>query len=432
MSVDDEQAAGPPLIPFLKGERVAFTGTLASMTHRRAAELVEQHGGQAMGHVSQLTTLLIVGEEGWPLEPDGRPSLKLQQAQSLQQRGHPLRILSESEWLAALHLKPVAPPQQLYTPAMLSQILNVSVHAIRRWERMGLIRPVKRVLRLPYFDYAEVTAARRLSELLAAGVDLQVLAASLQRLQAILPNVARPLAQLELLAQGRRPLYRDEAGWIESTTGQRVFSFDEPEHDEAGPMTVPLPRSDRTNGSPRTAEDWFRQGCALSEEGALTAAVDAFRLALLERPLEPDFHFHLADALYRLGNHQGAIERYYMAVECDHDFIEAWTQLGCVLAERGEEESAIQAFQTALDRHPDFPDAHFHLAQLMERRGERDKARQHWQNYLRFDSRGPWAELARQRLDTPSLTHLAASLRAEGESFSDNTSSSTPPLLREN
>uniref|UniRef100_A0A7C4QS31 Tetratricopeptide repeat protein n=1 Tax=Schlesneria paludicola TaxID=360056 RepID=A0A7C4QS31_9PLAN len=399
MAIEEGRDDNPAAVPCLQGERVAFTGTLASMTHRRAAELVEERGGQAVAHVSQNTTLLVVGEEGWPLEPDGRPSLKLQQAQHLQQRGHPIRILSESEWLAVLRLEPAPAARQLYTPAMLSQILNVSAHAIRRWERMGLIHAVKRVLRLPYFDYAEVTAARRLVDLLAAGADIRQLAASLRRLQTVLPNVARPLAQLELLAQGRRTLYRDAAGWIEPATGQRVFVFDEPpESDNDEPITISLPFASRQDRSVWTADDWFRQGCALAEDGALTAAVEAFRLALLERPLEPDFHFHLADTLYRLGNRTGAIERYYTAVELDHDFIEAWTQLGCVLAELDDDEGAQQAFQAALDRHPDYPDAHFHLAQLLDRRGETEAALRHWQTYLRFDVRGPWAEIARQRL----------------------------------
>ncbi|MCH7990253.1 MAG: BRCT domain-containing protein, partial [Planctomycetes bacterium] len=65
--------------PPLQGERVSFTGTLASMTHRQAIELVAEHGGVATPHVSRQLTILVIGEEGWPLEPDGRASQKLQQ-----------------------------------------------------------------------------------------------------------------------------------------------------------------------------------------------------------------------------------------------------------------------------------------------------------------------------------------------------------------
>ena len=58
--------------PALAGERVAFTGTLASMTHREShITRVVEHGGNAGEHVSRQTTMLVIGEEGWPLEPDG-------------------------------------------------------------------------------------------------------------------------------------------------------------------------------------------------------------------------------------------------------------------------------------------------------------------------------------------------------------------------
>lgn len=387
--------------PLLAGERVAFTGILASMTHRQAADLVENHGGQSLQHVTLQTTLLVVGEEGWPLEEDGQPSVKLVQAQAAQQKGVPLRILSESEWLTALGLEAVR-PHQLYTPATLSQLLGLSVHDIRRWERMGLIHPVRRVMRLPYFDYAEVVAARRLADLIASGASAESLATSLDRLRHVVPGIDRPLAQLQLLTQGSHVLYRDPKGWVEPTSGQRVFTFEEPPPlPTAVPpeptMSVPFPVV-RTDTPAHPPDHWFHEGCRLSEEGHLAAAVEAYRLALIASPHEADYHFHLADTLYRQGNLRGAIERYFVAVEHDHEFLEAWTQLGCTLAESHDLDAARDAFRVALDLHPDFPDAHFHLAQLLERLGDGLAAQQHWRTYLTFDQRGPWAELARQRL----------------------------------
>ncbi|MFO1093740.1 MAG: hypothetical protein U0992_10580 [Planctomycetaceae bacterium] len=152
--------------PALAGERVAFTGTLASMTHAQAAELVERHGGMATEHVSRQTTMLVIGEEGWPLDDDGHISVKLQLAQRWRDAGAELRVVNESDWLLLLGLTERRDEiRRLHTPAMLSQLLDVSVHVIRGWERAGLIRPVKRVYRLPYFDFQEVTSARRLSQL---------------------------------------------------------------------------------------------------------------------------------------------------------------------------------------------------------------------------------------------------------------------------
>ena len=183
--------------PALAGERVAFTGTLASMTHAQAAELVERHGGMATEHVSRQTTMLVIGEEGWPLDDDGHISVKLQLAQRWRDAGAELRVVNESDWLLLLGLTERRDEiRRLHTPAMLSQLLDVSVHVIRGWERAGLIRPVKRVYRLPYFDFQEVTSARRLSQLLAAGVPRREIEESLSQLPAVLRGDQRPLEQL--------------------------------------------------------------------------------------------------------------------------------------------------------------------------------------------------------------------------------------------
>ncbi|MEO1996231.1 MAG: MerR family DNA-binding transcriptional regulator, partial [Planctomycetaceae bacterium] len=140
----------PPNSPCLQGEHVTFTGTLASMTHRQASILAEEHGGTAAHHVSGLTTMLVIGEEGWPLEIDGQPSRKLVQVRCLEEQGQSVRVLTESEWLHLIGLNQGRHDvQRNYTPAMLSRLLGVPVNQIRSWERHGLIRPVRRVYRLP-------------------------------------------------------------------------------------------------------------------------------------------------------------------------------------------------------------------------------------------------------------------------------------------
>jgi hypothetical protein len=62
---------------------VAFTGRLACMTRAEAFEVVRQHGGTPSQAVTKRTKLLIVGELGWPLLDDGRPSNKLTRAKIL-------------------------------------------------------------------------------------------------------------------------------------------------------------------------------------------------------------------------------------------------------------------------------------------------------------------------------------------------------------
>jgi DNA ligase (NAD+) len=59
---------------------VAFTGRLACMTRAEAFEVVRSHGGTPSQTVTRQTNVLVVGELGWPLLDDGRPSNKLSRA----------------------------------------------------------------------------------------------------------------------------------------------------------------------------------------------------------------------------------------------------------------------------------------------------------------------------------------------------------------
>lgn len=438
-----ENADGPALesSPCLQGERLSFTGTLASMTHKQAMELAEQHGGAATHSVSKLTTMLVVGEEGWPLEADGKPSVKLQQVTEWRQQGADIKLLQESEWLHLIGLEERRRDvHRLLTPAMLSQSLKVSVGLIRHWERLGLIKPLKKVFRLPYFDFQEVACVRRLADLLQAGVPQQELEVSLGKLQAMLPGAERSLAQLTLLVRDRHVVLRDAAGIVEPTTRQRLFDFDVPSSEiETGSSLTESLTSHPSDSSQESVEedagivkfaesrqqaaaahqnwsahDWLQRGSQLLEEGQVADAIEAFRLALLNEPTNPETHFHLAEALYRSGNLAAALERFHVAVELDQNYLEAWTQLGCVAAELGQAQSALDAFDIALHSHADYPDAHYHKAELLDRLNRHEEARPHWQAYLEHDQRGPWADVARQRLEE-AASHDVTRSESEGK-----------------
>ena len=375
------------------------------MTHRQAMDLGEQYGGTTPHSVSRQTSRLIVGEEGWPLETDGEPSVKLREVTEWRQQGIDIKVLQESEWLHLLGLEERRRDvHRLQTPAMLSQSLNVSVGLVRHWERIGLIQPIKKVFRLPYFDFQEVSCVRRLSELLQAGVSQHELEGSLGRLQSMLPGTERSLAQLTLLARDHHVILRDEVGLLEPVSRQRLLDFDadsliERTGDaEIGRETIPSPHHP-TTPSPHHLTNWLERGSRFLEEDRITDAVEALRCALMSEPTNPETHFHLAESLYRSGNLAGALERFHIAVELDPQYLEAWTQLGCVAAELDQTQSALDAFDIALQSHADYPDAHFHKAELLSRLNRAAEAIPHWQAYLIHDQRGPWADVARQRLE---------------------------------
>lgn len=398
----------------LSGQVVSFTGTLASMTHRAALELTERAGGRGVHSVTQGTTLLVIGEEGWALEDDGRASLKLRQALLLVSEGAGIRIVAESDWLQMLGLDERRDEiRRAHTPAMLSRMLNVPVRLIRRWARLGLLRPVRTVGRLPWFDYREAAGARRLAGLLGEGVSAEVIERSLGELSRVLAGSDRSLAQLNLLVRDDEILLRDERGVLNPRTGQRLLDFEGEalaggEFSDSGSECVVAGDlgAGAAGSGEWSADELFHEGCRLSEGGDFDEAVTVFRRCLGAvglgggdslQPDPADINFHLADALYRGGRLEAAVERYYCAIEWAPEFIEAWSQLGCLQAELEEFELAEAALRRALSIHSSNPDVLLSFAQLLDRLGREGEAVEYWRQYLRFDSRGPWSEHARMR-----------------------------------
>ena len=406
------------------------------MTHAEAFAVIREHGGEPAEHVSRATTLVVIGEEGWPLEADGRVSVKLQEAEALRAAGSGLRLASESEFLRMVGLADDEAQPRLYTPAMLSRLLGLSPNLVRRWERLGVLRPVKKVGRLPYFTFREVTRLRRISELLAAGVPRSQLEQSLRQLTDLTGGTSDGGAespsrdatsrdatsttathsetgeketgerddfdglaqQLELLAGSQLLVRRDERGLIDVGSQQRVFDFGGIAEDDDSPAaTVPFrQRADRSQ--PRSALEWYELACDHYEASELTAAERAFREATRQRPEQPEFHFHLAETLFRLGEADRALERYFAATEWDPEYIEAWGQIGVLHLDRHEADEARAALLKAIDLDDDFADGHFHLGETMVELGDLAAARRHLRRYLALESSGPWAELARQKL----------------------------------
>lgn len=381
--------------PILAGQRVALTGTLASMTHQQAQEVIRSNGGDATDRVSGQTTLLIVGEEGWPLDENGHPSIDFQKAETLRVNGLPIRIVTESDFLRMVGMSESESAGRLYTPAMLTRLLDVPPGLIRRWERLRLLRPAKKTGRLPYFDFREVTRVRRLIELLGDGVPRERLETSLRQLSG-LAGFDAAVEQLDLVADGGRLLVRDGYGLFQPNSGQRLFDFEteDVEQDDDQPLLFPLPPG------PKTEADWHDRGLELLDAGQTAEAIEAFRAAIRIMPSAPELHFILAESLYNAGETAAALERFRVAVEWDDEYVEAWTQIGALHIERGEPIAAKAAFEQALKLFPDHADAHYHMAGVLEELGDVAGAIEALNTFLIYEPDGVWSDMARQRLES--------------------------------
>jgi tetratricopeptide (TPR) repeat protein len=373
----------------LANRRILLLGHFVGVSRREALQLIRAQGGDIVEQAAE-ANLVVVGADELPLGEGGPLAEKLRTAAATGE----VEIVDEATLLAALGHADLgqAPVRRLYTPAMLADLLQVSVATIRRWWRRGL----------PYFDYQEVASARRIAQLLAEGNSPRVIERQLVELSSFMPGARRPLAQLQVIVEGKRVLLRQGEGLVESG-GQRWIDFEalEAASGEDRPSTVSLPRpaEARESMSPQALADYAAE---LEDEGQLELAAELYRAALAAGGPDPDIIFQLAELLYRLGDISAARERYYMAIELDEDFVEARANLGCVLAETNQIELAIAAFRGALAYHPEYPDVHYHLARALDETGYKDEALSHWETFLALAPDSPWAEQARSRLSEGS------------------------------
>jgi tetratricopeptide (TPR) repeat protein len=380
----------------LQGKRVAFVGKLGGVTRREAHQLVRELGGVASDRVTADADLVVIGADELPL---GEETLLSDEVERASAEGR-LEILSETQFWQRLGLFP-GTASQLYTPAMLAELLNVPVSVVRRWHRHQLIVPVREVRRLPYFDFQEVATARQLAQLLAAGASPSEIERQLAELSRYVPDVERPLAQLSVIVQGKRLLLRQGEGLIEPG-GQLRIDFDaldaagaDRPSSETSATTLPFCAEPAAVVAP---EQLSRMAVELEEQGQLEAAADLYRATMAAAGPRPEICFELAELLYRLGDLGAARERYFMAIELDDDYVEARANLGCVLAELGQHELAIAAFQGALTYHRDYADVHYHLARLLDELQRPDEAETHWEEFLSLAPDSPWSDAARERL----------------------------------
>jgi len=394
----------------LDGKRVAFVGKLASMAKRDAARLVRQHGGAVVERPDATVHLVVVGEEELPLPGTNGLEEWFDEPTCEAAAVGTLAVITETQLWQQLGLVDCQhDARRLYTPAMLADLLGVPVAVVRRWHRRGLIVPVREVRRLPYFDFQEVATARRLAELLAAGVSPRAIEQKLAALARFLPNVRRPLAQLSVIVQGKEILLRQGDGLVEPG-GQLRFDFEAPgetsepaETAAAAPSAapadvVPISAADAPEPAAATPETMCRLAAELEEEGQLAAACEMYRAAMSAAGPNAEICFQVAELLYRQGDLSGARERYYMAVELDEDYVEARANLGCVLAETGQNDLAVAAFEGALGYHGDYADVHYHLAKALDEMDRRQDAEAHWRSFLELAPDSPWADEARDRL----------------------------------
>jgi tetratricopeptide (TPR) repeat protein len=392
----------------LAGERVAFLGRLAGMPRREAQRLIRDRGGVGLETLDATATLIVIGDEQRTLSSLGSlgKSAGLDEATLNALDRAKIEVIRETDlWRRLGLIEADENIQRLYTPAMLADVLKIDVAVIRRWQRRGLIRPVRQVRKLPYFDFSQVLVARRLADLTACAVSQTKLEQRLAEWSAIDADNNRTLSDFAVVSDGRSLLWRRGNDLLDAG-GQCFFSFvaaDSACDQSAAHSSVDanpiLPLDAAHRACAVSSELLIQTAEQLEAEGELAQAADLYRAALAAGPASAETCFALAEVLYRLGDLSAARERYFMAIELDENYVEARANLGCLLAELGQLDLAKAAFEGALRYHPDYADAHYHLARVLHELDRKREALPHWQAFVRLAPDSPWAAEARLLLE---------------------------------
>jgi tetratricopeptide (TPR) repeat protein len=288
-------------------------------------------------------------------------------------------------------------PAQRFERSEVARLLGVSTRRIRAWERAGLLAPSEHNGTRARYSFRALRAARIVRDLARRGVSLARVRALLASLDSALEDEAGEalaLATLRVRVEDRRVLARDARGTFELPSWQRVLEFD------AQTATVrALPTKSPTREG-RTAYEWFLEGCRLEGDEATRARAEAALRKAVE--LDPK----LACAWTNLGalrlaerDASEALACFTRAMECDPDQPEAPYNVGYLLLEQRRIDEAIALLARAVALDPAFADAHFNLAAALDEVGARARALAHWELYLELVPHGPFASIARARLE---------------------------------
>ena len=345
---------------------IAFTGRLASMKRAEAFALVTAQGGRPREGVTKDTRLLIVGELGWPLQDDGRPSNSLATA-----RSYGVPIVPERRFLEWIGKSAPQEQAKTYTAAQLVSLAKLPPDVVEQLSIFGLIEA-----RGERYGFRDLAAARQVAQLLGAGTPLSIITKSLRDIRKWLPDAG--LANLRLFpASSDRVLVEQVAGRTDSK-GQFVLDVAAPAADDADAA--------------------FAQAQDAEEAGDLAAAEAQYRRVMKLDPGDPAAGLNLGNLLRGQKRLVEAEAAYRFAVKADPRFAPAWHNLADLLDDGERLAEAIECEQRALDADPHFADAVFNMALFLQRQERHGEAAPLWRRYLELDRDSPWAERAKRAL----------------------------------
>jgi tetratricopeptide (TPR) repeat protein len=345
---------------------VAFTGRLACMSRAEAFEMVRQRGGTPSPAVTKRTQVLIVGELGWPLLDDGRPSNKLSRATAL---GIP--IVSERRFLEWVGKSTSDNDQKTYSADQLAALSKMSRGTIHELAQLSLLDE-----RDGHFGFRDLANARQIAKLLNDGVRLSEIIHAVSEIRKWLPDVG--LAGVRLHAGARSDVQVEQPGGRTDKFGQFVLAVDDDAREDP--------------------DELFDRAHSAEQIGDIAEAERLYRQLMKIDPTDASAPFNLGNMLRATARTVEAEAAFRAATRANPAFAEAWYNLGDLLDDQGRSEAATECLRKALVLAPGYIDAMFNLALLLQRKSAYAEAADYWRRYLMNDRASEWAARARRSL----------------------------------
>jgi tetratricopeptide (TPR) repeat protein len=335
------------------------------MKRADAFALVRKHGGKPREGVTKQTDVLVVGELGWPLLDDGRPSNSLVQAKS-----YGVPIVSERQFLEWLGTRTPQADSRTYTLEQLASLSKLPTDVVDQLAMFGLIEE-----RGGGFGFRDLAAARQVANLLAAGTALSAITKSLCEIRKWLPDAR--LSNLRLFPESSDRILVEQMTGRTDKSGQFVLDVEKPGGD---------------------ADAVFEDAQSAEEAGDASAAERFYRRAMNMDPADPAAPFNLGNVLRSVGRSLEAEAAYRAAVKADPRFSQAWYNLADVLDDQRRTGEAIECLGRALEVDSGYADAMFNMALLLQRIERHADAAEWWRRYLSIDASSPWAAHAKRAM----------------------------------
>ncbi len=281
-------------------------------------------------------------------------------------------------------------PKEEYSRADVRRKFGVTERQLKSWEQREWI-PAS--TSYAFSDLIAIQTLIKLNENRIRSTEIDKALASLRKK---LDWIKQPLSELRVVSDGKKIAVHVAGQKMEAISGQILFDFE-----AAGLSGVrAFPDRRKTATRMRESEAWFQKGLELEETGApVDEAIDAYRKVLELNPGAAGALVNLGTIFYRQRKFPEAEKYYRNAIEVDGSYPLAQFNLGNLYDEQGRVKEALDHYRKALTLNPNYADAHFNLALLCERTGDTLKAVHHWKTYLKLDSSGQWAEIARRQLE---------------------------------